>query len=124
MPSSEQTDTARLSVHCDRNGSAHSAKDSGSVLTGSAARSVSRAMIMVGIIENNVLTGDGTLGCHGSNLTQGTPISGLPVMPITRGSLVEMNAGLQEARAPSALKAYDRPAIDTADGSGVSSNPE
>ncbi|HEI3493820.1 TPA: hypothetical protein SI375_004799, partial [Escherichia coli] len=78
-----------------------------------------------GIIENNVLTGDGTLAVTGSNLTvHGTNIGFTGNVSLTRGSLVEMNGaqGLGSLGTVSFESLNDRLAIDIADGSGVSSN--
>ncbi len=60
-----------------------------------------------GVIENNVLSGEGTLAVTGSDLTvHGTNIGFTGNASLTQGALVEMNGaqGLGSA-APSALKA-------------------
>lgn len=85
---------------------AHIQLDSGSVLTVSGTQR-QPGDDNGGIIENNVLTGDGTLAVTGSNLTvHGTNIGFTGNVSLTRGSLVEMNGaqGLGSG-APSALKA-------------------
>ncbi|EFH7722440.1 autotransporter outer membrane beta-barrel domain-containing protein [Escherichia coli] len=103
---------------------AHIQLDSGSVLTVSGTQR-QPGDDNGGIIENNVLTGDGTLAVTGSNLTvHGTNIGFSGNVSLTRGSLVEMNGaqGLGSLGTVSFESLNDRLAIDIADGSGVSSN--
>ncbi|EHG6070528.1 autotransporter outer membrane beta-barrel domain-containing protein [Salmonella enterica subsp. diarizonae serovar 61:z52:z53] len=78
-----------------------------------------------GVIENNVLSGEGTLAVTGSDLTvHGTNIGFTGNASLTQGALVEMNGaqGLGSQGSISFESLSDRLAIDIADGSGVSSN--
>ncbi|EFC0652081.1 autotransporter outer membrane beta-barrel domain-containing protein [Escherichia coli] len=103
---------------------AHIQLDSGSVLTVSGTQR-QPGDDNGGIIENNVLTGDGTLAVTGSNLTvHGTNIGFTGNASLTRGSLVEMNGaqGLGSLGTVSFESLNDRLTIDIANGSGVSSN--
>ncbi|EFA5506058.1 autotransporter outer membrane beta-barrel domain-containing protein, partial [Escherichia coli] len=102
----------------------HIQLDSGSVLTVSGTQR-QPGDDNGGIIENNVLTGDGTLAVTGSNLTvHGTNIGFTGNASLTQGALVEMNGaqGLGSQGSISFESLSDRLAIDIADGSGVSSN--
>ena len=102
----------------------HIQLDSGSVLTVSGTQR-QPGDDNGGIIENNVLTGDGTLAVTGSNLTvHGTNIGFTGNASLTQGALVEMNGaqGLGSQGSISFESLNDRLAIDIADGSGVSSN--
>lgn len=78
-----------------------------------------------GIIENNVLSGEGTLAVTGSDLTvHGASTGFTGNVTLTQGALVEMNGaqGLGSQGSISFESLSDRLAIDIADGSGVSSN--
>ncbi|HHB0582723.1 TPA: autotransporter-associated beta strand repeat-containing protein, partial [Escherichia coli] len=103
---------------------AHIQLDSGSVLTVSGTQR-QPGDDNGGIIENNVLSGEGTLAVTGSNLTvHGTNIGFTGNASLTQGALVEMNGaqGLGSQGSISFESLNDRLAIDIADGSGVSSN--
>ncbi|EHJ8506378.1 autotransporter outer membrane beta-barrel domain-containing protein [Salmonella enterica subsp. diarizonae serovar 47:k:z53:[z84]] len=78
-----------------------------------------------GVIENNVLSGEGTLAVTGSNLTvHGANTWFIGNANLTQGSLIEMNGaqGLGSLGTISFESLNDRLAIDIVGGSGVSSN--
>lgn len=103
---------------------AHIQLDSGSVLTVSGTQR-QPGDDNGGVIENNVLSGDGTLAVTGSNLTvHGANTWFTGNTSLTQGALIEMNGaqGLGSLGTISFESLNDRLAIDITGGSGVSSN--